>query len=268
MEFAHVVGDCPVFERLTLSAEDQRRGAMYQAQPSANNWNRASPHARFLPFPAAGGRNRAAGQGDAGARGATHQQDQPVQPDHAPLTPSSRSPIWSPPREWNCFTLRVQDRFGDNGVVGVAILRQQGTTSEIDTFLLSCRVIGRTVETAFLAFLADQCAREGRRPPAGLVPADEEKRAGAATFTPATASPPPTKNGDGTLWTLDLGEKPLAVPEWIRLHVLERRSIKDGCPSLRPGSQNRRRTCWTFPSPASVPIPPRNRRHLGLASTT
>ncbi len=32
MEFAHAIRDCPLFERLALSAEDQQRGAMYQAQ--------------------------------------------------------------------------------------------------------------------------------------------------------------------------------------------------------------------------------------------
>lgn len=52
--------------------------------------------------------------------------------------------------------VRVSDRFGDNGIVGVAIARpcEQNTTGWIiDTLLMSCRVIGRNVETALLAVL-------------------------------------------------------------------------------------------------------------------
>jgi FkbH-like protein len=59
------------------------------------------------------------------------------------------------------FSLRLVDRFGDQGIVGVAVVRAGGTMAEVDTFLLSCRVIGRQVETAFLRFLADWAAERG-----------------------------------------------------------------------------------------------------------
>jgi FkbH-like protein len=56
------------------------------------------------------------------------------------------------------FTIRVTDRFGDNGIVGVLILRA-AERAVIDTLLLSCRVIGRAVETALLAFAAEWAAQ-------------------------------------------------------------------------------------------------------------
>ncbi len=46
--------------------------------------------------------------------------------------------------------VNVSDRFGDFGMVGVAILRYDGVRAEVDTFLLSCRVLGRKVEDVFL----------------------------------------------------------------------------------------------------------------------
>jgi FkbH-like protein len=46
------------------------------------------------------------------------------------------------------FTL--SDTFGDSGIVGLAIVGLSRHVAEFDTFLLSCRVIGRTAETAFL----------------------------------------------------------------------------------------------------------------------
>lgn len=44
----------------------------------------------------------------------------------------------------------LADVFGDSGIVGLAIWRQDGTRAELDTFLMSCRVIGRFAESAFL----------------------------------------------------------------------------------------------------------------------
>ena len=51
--------------------------------------------------------------------------------------------------------LRLSDRFGDMGLVCVGILRQVGfKVAEVDTLLMSCRVMGRSVEDAFLTYLA------------------------------------------------------------------------------------------------------------------
>ena len=61
------------------------------------------------------------------------------------------------------FGLRVSDRFGDYGLTGVIIAEIPVGASEmiIDTFLLSCRVLGRGVETALLAALAEEARTEG-----------------------------------------------------------------------------------------------------------
>jgi FkbH-like protein len=66
--------------------------------------------------------------------------------------------------QWRCFALSLSDRFTDHGTVGLLLLRLDGETAEIDTLLLSCRVIGRTAErrlvaTAAAAARAAECAR-------------------------------------------------------------------------------------------------------------
>jgi FkbH-like protein len=50
------------------------------------------------------------------------------------------------------FTLqvRLRDRLGDNGMISVIICRQNGDDWDIDTWLMSCRVLGRRVEQAVL----------------------------------------------------------------------------------------------------------------------
>ena len=51
---------------------------------------------------------------------------------------------------------RLEDRFGDNGIISVVIVNMDGKTWYVDTFLMSCRVIGRAVETAILALLIQE----------------------------------------------------------------------------------------------------------------
>ena len=66
------------------------------------------------------------------------------------------------------YGLRVQDRFGDNGLVGLAIVRIAEGGWYVDSFLLSCRVLGRTVEHAFLQYVAAQAAAAGAPALVGL----------------------------------------------------------------------------------------------------
>lgn len=51
--------------------------------------------------------------------------------------------------------LNATDRFGDYGLVGVAILKQENKNLFLDTFLLSCRVLGRGVEETFVSTIFD-----------------------------------------------------------------------------------------------------------------
>jgi FkbH-like protein len=48
------------------------------------------------------------------------------------------------------FSVRLADRFGDYGLISVAIGKVVGDTAEIDTWLMSCRVLKRQVEEAVL----------------------------------------------------------------------------------------------------------------------
>ncbi len=58
---------------------------------------------------------------------------------------------------------RLKDRFGDNGIIAVVICRLQGRDARIETWLMSCRVLGRRVEEAILSVIADEARRAGAR---------------------------------------------------------------------------------------------------------
>jgi FkbH-like protein len=59
------------------------------------------------------------------------------------------------------LTLRLRDRFGDHGLVGVVLAAESGRDLIVDTLLLSCRVIGRTAEHFLLAAVVHEARRRG-----------------------------------------------------------------------------------------------------------
>jgi len=60
------------------------------------------------------------------------------------------------------YGFSVSDKFGDSGVTGLSIVtvNQTTETAEIDSFLMSCRVIGRNVEYAFLDYIIQKMKGE------------------------------------------------------------------------------------------------------------
>jgi FkbH-like protein len=60
------------------------------------------------------------------------------------------------------YTVKVSDKFGDSGYVGVFIVRKASKAEwVIDTFLLSCRVIGRKIEKVMLNAIFKMARTEG-----------------------------------------------------------------------------------------------------------
>lgn len=62
---------------------------------------------------------------------------------------------------WRVYTMRVADRFGDFGLTGVAVVAPDSGIWHLDSFLMSCRVIGKSVETALLARVASDARAAG-----------------------------------------------------------------------------------------------------------
>ena len=71
--------------------------------------------------------------------------------------------------DWVLTTVQVKDRYGDNGIVGLMMAKKEKGRLSIDTFLLSCRVIGRTIETAMLAYIVKLAKAEGLQSVIGTI---------------------------------------------------------------------------------------------------
>ena len=116
------------------------------------------------------------------------------------------------------FWLRLTDRFGDNGIVGAAIIREVGSTWDIDSLLMSCRVLGRTVEDAFLAFLVAEARTAG----AGKIKGRYEptaKNSQVADFYSSRGFCAGPKDEEGCCWILEVADAGHTIPNWISLEV-------------------------------------------------
>jgi FkbH-like protein len=59
--------------------------------------------------------------------------------------------------------INVKDRFGDNGITGLLIIQVNldNKLASIDSFLLSCRILGKKIEDQFLAYILDKLFLQG-----------------------------------------------------------------------------------------------------------
>ncbi|MGN6374707.1 MAG: HAD-IIIC family phosphatase [Sphingomonas sp.] len=113
------------------------------------------------------------------------------------------------------LAFRLRDRFGDNGLISVIISRRDAAWPDdswlIDTWLMSCRVLGRGVEAAALSVLIDAASARGittligeYRPSGrnGMV----EHHYRALGFEPAPA--PAGATSEARFWQLAIAARP------------------------------------------------------------
>ncbi len=159
--FAWTLLSAGYFEAIAHSEEDSARTATYQA-----NAERAAVQAKsrdlgdylsslemkieMRPFDAAG-RARIAqlinktNQFNLTTRRLTEAQVAAAEADESVVT----------------IQARLQDRFGDMGMIGVIACRVEGATATIEDWLMSCRVLGRRVEEAMLTGLLARLREQG-----------------------------------------------------------------------------------------------------------
>lgn len=59
------------------------------------------------------------------------------------------------------FAVSLSDRFGDHGLISVVLLRGEGQTLFVDTWLMSCRVLKRGVESLVANRIVEEARRRG-----------------------------------------------------------------------------------------------------------
>ncbi len=104
--------------------------------------------------------------------------------------------------------IRLRDRFADNGMISVVICRTDGATWEIDTWLMSCRVLGRRVERAILQVLKDAAQAAGITTLRGrYIPTDRNGMV-AQHYAQLGFGLVETREDGTTLWSVEVADLP------------------------------------------------------------
>lgn len=217
LQYAATLRACPLFERLALSNEDRQRADLYAAQQERADLERTvtsredflrslEQEAEVAPVTAA-------------TLARVAQLTQKTNQFNLTTRRYSEEEVDGMARRsgWTVQSIAVRDRYGDNGLVGVAITADADQVCEVDTFLLSCRVIARTVETALLSVISEQARGRGCRALRGVyIPT--RKNAPCKDFYVSHGFTQVKTEGDSTVWELDLRDgRVVPSPEWIRL---------------------------------------------------
>ncbi|MBX3395367.1 MAG: HAD family hydrolase [Phycisphaerae bacterium] len=119
-------------------------------------------------------------------------------------------------------TVALADRFGDNGIIGMALVRRDAAEWTIRQFLMSCRVLGRTVEQSLLQWIADRAKKSGiKRLLAEFVPTPKNKPF-AVFFRSCGLTLAGKRDDKVELWELALESRQVEpIPDWIQLTAHE-----------------------------------------------
>jgi len=107
--------------------------------------------------------------------------------------------------------VRLVDRFGDNGMISVIIFRKEPQQWICDTWLMSCRVLGRRVEEAVLAVVAVAAKQAGAKRLVGEYLPSKKNMMVAEHFGKLGFRKIDDIGDGGTRWSMDLDDYP--VPE-------------------------------------------------------
>jgi FkbH-like protein len=113
------------------------------------------------------------------------------------------------------YTARLRDRFGDDGSIALAIIRCDDGALFVDTFLMSCRVIGREVETAFMTFLLRRAQALRCREVIGEYRPTKKNRM-VADFYAKQGFEMLSRCEEATLWRLKSEQFQRDYPKWFR----------------------------------------------------
>ena len=116
-------------------------------------------------------------------------------------------------RDPACLTLqvRLRDKFGDNGMISVVICRQIGRDWHVDTWLMSCRVLGRRVEDAVLQELLLQARRRGVDRIVGIYHPTERNKLVEDHYAKLGFALVERQQDGTTVWQLSVAEAPIAA---------------------------------------------------------
>jgi amino acid adenylation domain-containing protein/FkbH-like protein len=158
-DFENFLTHCWAFDHLKVTAEDQKRGELYRQNIQREQLR--SEAGNLADFIASLDLTIRIERMTPEQLPRVAQLTQRTNQFNFTTRRRTESEVQQLPATAEVLTVSVTDRFGDYGLTGVIIYEQRGTKLAVDTFLLSCRVLGRGVEHRMLARLGE-IAKERR----------------------------------------------------------------------------------------------------------
>ena len=115
------------------------------------------------------------------------------------------------------YYLKTRDRFGDHGITGVCITCTEASNCEIDTFLLSCRIIGRGIEQAFLHHICNETLSLKANKLVGRYISTRKNQI-AGNFLSDVHFDTVSRNDQEAIFTMDLDKSIVPLPSHIQLN--------------------------------------------------
>lgn len=116
------------------------------------------------------------------------------------------------------YTVKASDKVADLGLIAAGIIIYEGDTAVIDSLLMSCRALGRGMETALLLYMInDAGARKIKKIRAKYIPT--KKNVQTKDFYPKNNFVPVNESADAVEWELDPGQnKNVDYPQWLTIN--------------------------------------------------
>ena len=219
MKYAQCLRENPSFEKLTLSSEDRERGRHYLDRRKRKELKQSVSSLEDFYYSLQMIIDVSLVTQNTLAR--TAQLTQKTNQFNLTTRRYSEQQIneTATMENWRVYTMRSQDRFGDNGIIGAAIISLDQEVCEIDTFLLSCRVIGQTLETALLATIVEEVRKVGIKRLIGwFLPTP--KNLPSKDFFKSHGFACTLEDDQKSRWELDLMDNKLSSPPWVKRNFL------------------------------------------------
>jgi len=159
--YAEIIAAAGYFEGVAITAEDRARGRLYQAERERRALEvEATDLAGYL---ASLDMSLVWGRLDAVSIPRVTQLANKTNQFNLTTRRYTEGEIHSLANDPESFGLhlRLVDRFADHGIIGVVIGRRVDDAFDLESWLMSCRVLGRGVEETTLALVADEARRAG-----------------------------------------------------------------------------------------------------------
>ncbi|MCK4521210.1 MAG: HAD family hydrolase [Nanoarchaeota archaeon] len=113
---------------------------------------------------------------------------------------------FSESKEYIVKCIDVEDKFGDYGITGIAIVKKNKEDWLVDSFLLSCRILGKEIEKVFLGFIIEEAKKEGIKKLIGEF-ISTKKNSLAKDFYKSNKFELGKKTNEKEIWNFDLKNK-------------------------------------------------------------